>query len=108
MTVCWVIGEEGGELEEEDCWGLEGVELDPEEGEELEPDWRCACSMFCTFCSFFSWLASCCWRSLFTCTNVTLRLDVPLQYIMAAGHCACPASFACSSSHWPPAAGTDL
>ncbi len=75
VTVCWVTGEEGGDVEGEDCcWlcpaegELEGEELDPEEGDELEPEWRCCCSMFCTFCSFFSWLASCCWRSLFTCT----------------------------------------
>ena len=67
VTVCWVIGEEGGEVEGEDCWlegeelePEEGEELEPEEGEELDPDWRCCCSMFCTFCSFFSWLASCC------------------------------------------------
>ena len=37
VTVCWVIGEEGGEVEGEDCW-LEGEELEPDEGEELEPE----------------------------------------------------------------------
>lgn len=70
-------------MEGEDCCELcpdegelEGEELDPEEGEELDPDWRCCCTMFCTFCSFFSWLASCCWRSLFTCVGDSERAIV--------------------------------
>ena len=50
---CWVTGE-----------GLDCCSLRPEEEEAGAS--RCCCSMFCTFCSFFSWLASCCWRSWFT------------------------------------------